>query len=71
VKALRRLDLAVLGTVWMLCVLTDWSTGAKVALNVAAVALLCAKEAAAHRRLVRGQVPAPSPRLTLVGAAAG
>lgn len=53
-KALRSLDLAVLGTVWMLCVMADWSTGAKVALNLAAVAVLCLKELAVHAWAVRG-----------------
>ncbi|MBD8043796.1 hypothetical protein H9638_08205 [Arthrobacter sp. Sa2BUA2] len=47
--ALRMMDLPVLLTVWMLCVLTDWSTPAKVLLNVVAVGLLCLKELAVHR----------------------
>lgn len=55
--ALRIIDAPVLLTVWMLCVLTDWSTPAKVALNAAAVALLCLKEVAVHRHL-RHQAPA-------------
>ncbi|MCQ1986945.1 hypothetical protein [Arthrobacter sp. zg-Y844] len=41
----------VLILVWMLCVGTDWSTGTKIALNVAAVAALCLREAILHRRL--------------------
>ena len=49
--ALRMIDIPVLLTVWMLCVLTDWSTPAKVLLNVAAVGLLCLKELAVHRHL--------------------
>lgn len=62
--ALRMMDLPVLLTVWMLCVLTDWSTPTKVLLNVMAVALLCLKELAAHRyalshrpQAARRQVP--------------
>ncbi len=51
--ALRRMDAAVLLTVWMLCVLTDWDTTTKVLLNVAAVGLLCLKEVAVHRYLLR------------------
>ena len=42
-KGLRIMDVPVLLSVWVLCVTTDWSTGAKVALNVAAVAALCLK----------------------------
>ncbi|MCC9174764.1 hypothetical protein [Arthrobacter sp. zg-Y179] len=41
----------VLILVWMLCVGTDWSTGTKIALNVAAVAAFCLREAIVHRRL--------------------
>lgn len=52
-KALKTADLPVLISVWLLCVATDWSTGTKIALNVAAVALLCLKEVAVHRRLTR------------------
>ncbi|UWX98578.1 hypothetical protein N2K95_08035 [Arthrobacter zhaoxinii] len=52
VKALRSADVPVLILVWMLCVGTDWSTGTKIALNVAAVAALCLKEAVMHRRLM-------------------
>jgi len=47
----------VLLVVWMLCVLTDWDTAAKVALNAAAVTLLCLKEVAVHRRLLRQRQP--------------
>ena len=47
------MDVPVLLTVWVLCVGTDWSTGAKVALNVSAVAVLCLKEFWVHRRLQR------------------
>ena len=47
------IDIPVLLTVWMLCVLTDWSTPAKALLNVAAVGLLCLKELAVHRHLMR------------------
>ena len=54
---LRRLDVTVLLVVWMLCVLTDWDTAAKVALNAAAVTLLCLKEVAVHRRLLRQRQP--------------
>ena len=50
--ALRMMDLPVLLTVWMLCVLTDWSTPAKVLVNVLAVGLLCLKELAVHRYLL-------------------
>ncbi|MCC9145308.1 MULTISPECIES: hypothetical protein [unclassified Arthrobacter] len=53
-KALRSADLPVLILVWMLCVGTDWSTGTKIALNVAAVAGLCLREAVLHRRLTSG-----------------
>lgn len=55
--ALRGLDLSVLLTVWMLCVLTDWDTTAKILLNAAAVVLLCLKELAVHRCLLRQGVP--------------
>ncbi|MFZ3454131.1 hypothetical protein [Arthrobacter sp. 7Tela_A1] len=65
--ALRIIDAPVLLTVWMLCVLTDWSTPAKVALNAAAVALLCLKEVAVHRYMRR---EAPVPNLVLVPAPA-
>ena len=51
--ALRRMDAAVLLSVWMLCVLTDWDTSTKVLLNVAAVGVLCLKEVAVHRHLLR------------------
>jgi len=51
--ALRRIDAAVLLSVWILCVLTDWDTTAKILLNVAAVGLLCLKELAVHRYLLR------------------
>ena len=40
-------------SVWILCVLTDWDTTAKILLNVAAVGLLCLKELAVHRYLLR------------------
>ncbi|MBO0895637.1 hypothetical protein [Arthrobacter sunyaminii] len=53
VKGLRVMDVPVLLSVWILCVTTDWSTGTKAALNVAAVALLCLKEILVHRRLQR------------------
>ncbi|MFF3037455.1 hypothetical protein [Arthrobacter citreus] len=56
--ALRTLDVTVLLVVWMTCVLTDWDTSAKVALNIAAVGLLCLKEAAFHRFIMRRQQPA-------------
>lgn len=52
-KGLRVMDVPVLLSVWVLCVATDWSTGTKAALNVAAVALLCLKEFRVHRRLQR------------------
>lgn len=52
-KGLRVMDVPVLLSVWVLCVTTDWSTGTKAALNVAAVALLCLKEILVHRRLQR------------------
>lgn len=51
--ALRMIDIPVMLTVWMFCVLTDWSTPAKVLLNVAAVGLLCLKEVGVHRWLLR------------------
>lgn len=47
------IDVPVLLSVWVLCVATDWSTGTKIALNVAAVAVLCLKEVLLHRRLQR------------------
>ena len=50
-KALRSAEVPVLILVWMLCVGTDWSTGTKIALNVAAVAALCLREVILHRRL--------------------
>ncbi|WP_312180141.1 hypothetical protein [Arthrobacter sp.] len=53
------IDIPVLLMVWMLCVLTDWSTPAKVLLNVAAVGLLCLKELAVHRYLMRHQGEPP------------
>lgn len=57
--SLRMIDIPVLLTVWMLCVLTDWSTPAKITLNVLAVAFLCLKEIAVHRYLQqREQRPA-------------
>lgn len=52
-KGLRVMDVPVLLSVWILCVTTDWSTGAKAALNIAAVAALCLKEFLVHRRLQR------------------
>ncbi|MCC3265067.1 hypothetical protein [Arthrobacter gengyunqii] len=55
-KALRVMDVPVLLSVWVLCMTTDWSTGTKVALNVAAVAFLCLKEFMVHRRLQRAAV---------------
>ncbi|WP_151723933.1 hypothetical protein [Arthrobacter luteolus] len=62
--ALRMMDIPVLMTVWMLCVLTDWSTPAKVLLNVVAVGLLCLKEVAVHRYLQNRRFqPAPRPVL--------
>ncbi|GAA3286337.1 hypothetical protein ACFFON_04505 [Arthrobacter citreus] len=48
-----RAEVPVLLTVWVLCVTTDWSTGTKIALNVAAVAGLCLHEYLTHRRLQR------------------
>ncbi|WP_146362097.1 hypothetical protein [Arthrobacter yangruifuii] len=51
-KALRSAEVPVLILVWMLCVGTDWSTGTKIALNVAAVAAFCLKEVLQHRRLM-------------------
>ncbi|MER1995187.1 MAG: hypothetical protein ABTA24_01645 [Arthrobacter sp.] len=53
VGALRRMDAAVFLTVWTLCVLASWDTSTKILLNVAAVALLCLKEAAVHIYLLR------------------
>ena len=58
--ALRMMDLPVLLTVWMLCVLTDWSTPAKILLNVMAVGLLCLKELAVHRYALHRPQPARS-----------
>ena len=52
-KGLHVIDVTVLLSVWVLCVSTDWSTGTKAALNVAAVGLLCLKEFRVHRRLQR------------------
>ncbi len=51
--ALRRIDAAVFLVVWTLCVLTNWDTVTKILLNVAAVGLLCLKEVAVHRHLLR------------------
>ncbi|MCC3274642.1 hypothetical protein LJ753_01995 [Arthrobacter sp. zg-Y20] len=70
-KALKTADLPVLITVWLLCVGTDWSTGTKIALNVIAVALLCAKEVAVHRRESRrsGAAVRRSPAHRLAAAA--
>ncbi|WP_342024595.1 hypothetical protein AAE021_05390 [Arthrobacter citreus] len=48
-----RAEVPVLLAVWVLCVTTDWSTGTKIALNVAAVAGLCLNEYLTHRRLQR------------------
>ncbi|WP_341395759.1 hypothetical protein [Arthrobacter sp. G119Y2] len=50
-----RADAPVLLTVWVLCVTTDWSTGTKIALNIAAVAGLCLKEYLVHRNLQHAQ----------------
>ena len=50
-----RAEVPVLLTVWVLCVTTDWSTGTKIALNIAAVAGLCLKEYLVHRNLQRSQ----------------
>lgn len=47
------MDAAVFLTVWTLCVLASWDTSTKILLNVAAVALLCLKEAAVHIYLLR------------------
>lgn len=52
-----RADVPVLLTVWVLCVTTDWSTGTKIALNIAAVAGLCLKEYLVHRNLQRSSSP--------------
>ncbi|MCC9196542.1 hypothetical protein QNO08_10030 [Arthrobacter sp. zg-Y820] len=52
-KALRIMDVPVLMFVWILCVTTDWSSGTKMALNLAAVAGLCVKEFLVHRHLQR------------------
>lgn len=41
----------------MLCALTEWDTTAKILLNVAAVGLLCLKELAVHRYLLRNPMP--------------
>ena len=54
---LRKLDVTVLLVVWMLCALTEWDTTAKILLNVAAVGLLCLKELAVHRYLLRNPMP--------------
>ncbi|MER2133104.1 MAG: hypothetical protein ABS910_00325 [Arthrobacter sp.] len=51
--ALRLMDAAVFLSVWTLCVLTNWDTATKILLNVAAVGLLCLKEVAVHRYLLR------------------
>ena len=48
-----RAEVPVLLTVWILCVTTDWSTGTKIALNLAAVAGLCLNEYLTHRRIQR------------------
>ncbi|MCC3271605.1 hypothetical protein MUK71_08180 [Arthrobacter zhangbolii] len=66
-KALKRADLPVLIVVWMLCVATDWSTGTKIALNVFAVALLCAKEFSVHRYLVKNAGSRVSGRRSAAG----
>lgn len=68
-----RMDLPVLLIVWVLCVATDWSTGTKIALNVAAVAGLCLREYVVHLRLRRGMqdsaaVPVRSAESTAVPA---
>lgn len=60
-KALRILDVPVLLSVWVLCVTTDWSTGTKAGLNIAAVALLCLKEFMVHRALTRSSVSRTQP----------
>ena len=60
-KGLRVMDVPVLLSVWVLCVTTDWSTGTKAALNVAAVALLCLKEFQLHRRLQRAAAAPAQP----------
>ena len=57
-----RADAPVLLTVWVLCVTTDWSTGTKIALNIAAVAGLCLKEYLVHRNLQRTQRASRSAR---------
>lgn len=57
---MRTADLPVLIMVWILCVGTDWSTGTKIALNVGAVLVLCAKEVLVHLYLTanrRQQAP--------------
>ncbi|MBF4995064.1 hypothetical protein ITX31_13225 [Arthrobacter gandavensis] len=56
-SVLRKLDVTVLLLVWTICVLTDWDTSAKVALNIAAVVLLCLKEVAFHLWVVRQRMP--------------
>lgn len=66
-KALKTADVPVLIVVWMLCVATDWSTGTKIALNVIAVALLCAKELGMHRYLVKHGSPKLSGRRRATG----
>ena len=55
-----RAEAPVLLSVWVLCASTDWSTGTKIALNVAAVAGLCLTEYLAHRRLQRDRQPSPA-----------
>ena len=52
------IDVPVLLSVWVLCVATDWSTGTKIALNVAAVTVLCLKEVLLHRRLQQAALTA-------------
>ena len=51
--ALRLADVTALLAVWLVCVLTEWDTTAKILLNAAAVALLCLKELAVHRYLLK------------------
>lgn len=43
----------VLLIVWVLCVVTDWSDGTKLALNLAAVSVLCLREHRVHRSIRR------------------
>lgn len=64
-----RMDAPVLLGVWILCVTTDWSTGTKATLNVAAVAGLCLKEYLVHRRLQRIAVRIPRAAAGAAGAA--